>query len=392
MRYRVKAYCKGADFKENLKSAPVYLTISAPRQREILINTGKRIHPDLFNNKLGQCIGRSSEALEVQSEVDNQILKLNLIISDFSKSDDFVSLKVIKDRFLSRGNYNGFVGFARYELERERVKLSSITWKNYAHCLSNLDKYTPGLSFVDITVDFLEEYRSYLKNVGGRNEKGIYQDLATIRKFWNIALRKREVRHSPFDEFRIKSVRGSDQIKFLVLDELKVLIDLYHKGVLTERLQTVLYYYLFGCLSGLRSKDLYELSLRQIKDASTFEAMLRRNEMEVFTSKSGYKKKVVIPISNQLRKLVANPVGKSLVHKGDRRNKALREVLEIAGLDKYLSFHSSRHTFGVVSKQLGIDTAVVQDILGHDSISTTQIYTKIVDDLRSREMSKWDGV
>ncbi|MCV9387495.1 tyrosine-type recombinase/integrase [Reichenbachiella ulvae] len=392
MRYRVKAYCKGSDYKENLKSAPVYLSLSAPKQREILINTGERIHPDFFDNKIGRCIGRSSEALEVQSSLDDQMVKLKLVIDDFSKDDDTPTLKMIKDRFLRKGNFNGFVGFARNELDIEKVRLSSITWKNYAHCLNNLEKYAPGLSFAEITVEFLEEYRSYLKNVGGRNEKGIYQDLATIRKFWNIALRKREVRHSPFDEFRIKTVRGSDQIKYLVLDELKNLLALYYEGDLSERLTGVLYYYLIGCLCGLRSKDLYELSLRQVKDKKTFEEILRRGEMEVYTSKSGYKKRVVIPVSSQLRQLLANPLKQSLVHKGDRRNKALREVLKIAQIEKYLSFHSSRHTFGVVSKQLGIDTAVVQDILGHDSISTTQIYARIVDDLRSKEMTKWDVI
>jgi hypothetical protein len=60
------------------------------------------------------------------------------------------------------------------------------------------------------------------------------------------------------------------------------------------------------------------------------------------------------------------------------------------GIDKYMSFHSTRHTFAVSALTLGMSIETVSDIMGHSDLKTTQIYAKIIDDKRIEEMSKWN--
>ena len=62
------------------------------------------------------------------------------------------------------------------------------------------------------------------------------------------------------------------------------------------------------------------------------------------------------------------------------------------GFNKKLTCHVARHTFATTSISLGIPIEVVSKLLGHTSIRTTQVYAKIVDSVKVKEMKKWDDL
>jgi site-specific recombinase XerD len=57
--------------------------------------------------------------------------------------------------------------------------------------------------------------------------------------------------------------------------------------------------------------------------------------------------------------------------------KILKQALARAGIQKNASVHSLRHTFATHALEDGIDIRLVQEILGHSNIKTTEIYTHI---------------
>ena len=69
-------------------------------------------------------------------------------------------------------------------------------------------------------------------------------------------------------------------------------------------------------------------------------------------------------------------------------NAYLKEVADICGINKYLTFHIARHTFATtVTLNNGVPIESVSKMLGHKSIKITQIYAKILDRKVSEDMS-----
>ena len=62
-----------------------------------------------------------------------------------------------------------------------------------------------------------------------------------------------------------------------------------------------------------------------------------------------------------------------------KTNAYLKEIADLCGVKKNLTFHLARHTFATMSPSKGVPMESVSKILGHTNIKTTQIYARIME-------------
>ncbi|MDV3560793.1 hypothetical protein CMU69_14785 [Elizabethkingia anophelis] len=316
--------------------------------------------------------------------IDKKSIKL--LVDNFLNEEYPLSLIQFKDRLLALNHYSVEQSFTDYilgYLEENKTKFKIETWFGYKSQISKMLKFKKEILFSDINERFINDYRQYMINTLSNNENTASKSLRVLRTFVNISMRFGYIKTNPFQYTSIKKVDGKRD--FLSIEELNKLTDYYSKDNFNQSIEKdILGYFLFACYTGLRYSDLKTFSVDSIID----------NSIHIRMHKTGYL--VNIPLSKKAKKFIpVTPFSNNCVFR-IYCNKVTNRVLKKIGielkLNKKLTCHVARHTFATISISLGIPIEVVSKLLGHTSIRTTQVYAKIVDNVKIREMDKWNSL
>ncbi|WP_257213924.1 tyrosine-type recombinase/integrase [Sphingobacterium sp. 1.A.5] len=162
--------------------------------------------------------------------------------------------------------------------------------------------------------------------------------------------------------------------KFFSKEEIRLLLDntenIKHKAILTT---------IYSC--GLRLSELLNLKIKDIRSSDTI--------IRIYQSKSN--KDRILPLPDKLLDilreyyLIYNPT--DYLFEGEKGNRysersvqlILKKSLSMAKIKTEGTVHMLRHSYATHLIQSGIDIRIVQELLGHENIKTTMIYTHITD-------------
>jgi len=99
---------------------------------------------------------------------------------------------------------------------------------------------------------------------------------------------------------------------------------------------------------------------------------------------------ISILLSDRAKTLVDFIQAENLKQSKSRVNLDLRVVMAIAGIKNELTFHTARNTFAVMALENDVPMPVVQEVLGHKSIKTTEIYARVPNRWVDAEMRKFN--
>lgn len=260
--------------------------------------------------------------------------------------------------------------------------LSAHSLKAYRQDLDQFHRFLCDIPLP--AVDYLT-IRRYLAELTakGYQRTTMARKLATLRTYFRFLARERHVAANPLSLVSSpKSIRRLP--KFLDWSELKSLLaapDLETALGLRDRAILELLY-----ATGMRVGEIVALGL----------SALDWQEREIIVFGKGSKERVVlmdehsaeivrryvhearpglVGVHAEPGVLFVNRQGQGLNQRSVQR--MIQKYVRQAGIDKRISPHTLRHTFATHLLEGGADLRVVQELLGHASLSTTQIYTHV---------------
>ena len=349
------------------------LTKVTLRKREI--SNGKTslyldFYPSLRNMTTMKKTRRQSLGIYIYTHPKNQFEK------DFNK-EMLTKAEVIsasKQKSIINEEY-GFIDHQKLKMNFLDFLKSYATKKNekYTSVYKHFSIFSCHLcTFEDLTLEFCLDFKEYLlkantlkskKQKLSQNSASAYYN--TFRYLLKIAYKKGYLFKSIHD--KLEPIAEQEvRIEYLTEDELKILCKTECDTPILKQAS------LFSCLTGLRISDILKLEWSDIVIAPDGGPCLR-----IRTQKT--KTEALLPLSHDAV-AICGVRSSGKVFKGFQRSMTqapLKKWIEATGINKHVTFHCFRHTFASLLAVKGVNLFLIQELMTHSRISSTQRYTKV---------------
>lgn len=311
------------------------------------------------------------------------IMKLESRELELWKQGYEVTLSMLKDCSI-KDEKSSFLKFVKEEVDKSSSRES--TKNNKMSTLKILSNFRNNLRFDELTTQLLYDFESYLHK-NEYNVNTIAKHMKHLRLFVNSAIDKgyMDIKNYPFRRYKIKMKESRHT--FLLPEELQKIEELT-MPIGHSDAEHVLDAFLFCCYTGMRYSDFTNLSSQNL-------VSINNNPWIVFNSvKTGIETKLPL---HMLFNGKALKILQKYQHDMDvffqlksnsKTNKELEYICKLVGIEKHISFHVARHTNATLLLYKGTPITTVQKLLGHRNISTTQVYTEVLNATIVKDLGK----
>lgn len=380
--------------KNNQSTVYARITVNGKRvnislKRKVLISDwdsnsskvkGNKQQAKLFNKYLQQVRNKVYEAYE------ELIMEKKLITA-----------QTIKARFLGEdGQHRSLLELFEYHNNLMERQLHKDTMKHYRTTQKYLKMFmskkhkTNDINLDTLNYSFIIDFEHYLKSYQPKDHQRTISNntamkhLQRLRKMITMAFHLEWINRDPF--VRFKSSFEKREREFLSELELKNLEEFNSPF---NRLNIVRDLFVFSCYTGISFIDMNKLSKDHIVKG------IDGNDW-VITKRQKTNTTVKIPLLDKAKELIKKYQDSPRVVStnsllpilsNQKINSYLKEIADLCGIKKNLTFHMARHTFATtVTLSNGVPIETVSKLLGHTKIATTQIYARVLERKLSEDM------
>ena len=349
---RTKKKCKGTMLSVFLEYNPVFINPKGEEVRYEFLNLEKYVNP----------------ANEIQREHNAMIDE----IAEAIRCDRYMRMVKKDYSFILKGQLNGsFLDYFRNCCEYYGIKYIC----SYKHFKRFCNK---KCSFKDLSVSFCEKYSKFLIKETGckRNSKLKHNTAAAYFNAFlsvvGLAYKDGIIQNNIAVDVKRIHWNHDNKKEYLEENEIQQLENLDYSGNIMIKQAALLSIY-----TGLRRADIIYLEWKDIN-------LRYKNKSSISLTIHKTKKAISLPLSTSATKLLC-----SIRKEGPRvfpglteymLNKEIPLMIDKANIKKHITFHCFRHSFAMLLLNKGTDIYTIAKLMGHKSVSSTQVYAQLSDE------------
>lgn len=279
------------------------------------------------------------------------------------------------------------------EEERERLRIrsaeinSTSSYRQSKVTQSNLRDYLltlrmKDIAFTDITEEFGEGYKLHLRSKA-YSPTHINHCMTWLNRLIYIAVDRDVLRYNPIAEVSYEK-KAPPKLQHISRNELQKIMERPMPDRLQELTRRVFIFSAFTALAYVDVKELYPHHIGTTADGRRYiRTRRKKTDVEAFIP--------LHPVAEQILSLYNTTDDSQPIFPLPNRDMlwyCITEIGFLAGVKGRMSLHQSRHTFGTLLISAGIPIESISKMMGHTTISSTQIYARVTDDKISEDMDK----
>ena len=275
-------------------------------------------------------------------------------------------------------NYANYLRFEKNASENTIEAYVSDLQKLQDFAEQNLINITP----ITISYEHLQEFLYQVLKIN-YSERTQARWISSIKGFFSFLLED-ELREDNPSALLETPKLGLYLPDTLSLEEIEKLISATEENTDLAKRNRCMIEVLYGC--GLRVSELTELQISNINFKENYLKIQGKGDKVRFVPLADYTADFIKNYINNIRsKQKINPKHSDILFLNSRGAQIsrqmvfliIKEIVRKAGIQKNISPHTFRHSFATHLLQNGADLRFIQEMLGHSSITTTEIYTHL---------------
>lgn len=345
----------------------------------------------------GICMSTKEELEEVLESKSKKNIEIQYIIhKEFNRISKNVNILVERGTFsfsnlnnmLGKnigGTLNEMISAKIKELENEEKFGTSAFYKGTLSLLKRYMKHDVPIK--EVTVEWLNGLEKFILKTA--NQTTVAMNMRNIRATMNIAKQVGVIRASdyPFGRGKYQIKEGSGKKKALNKKQLKAIAE-YSDGSMTTEFYRDLWLFIYFC-NGLNVADLISLKFSDIQNGEI--SFIRkktkdrtRDVKRIYAAITPEMYSIINKWGNDPKKSIyifpfLKPGDSAWEHEKKKKNltklinKRMKMIGEKLNLGK-ITTYVARHTYATVLRNEGVPISIISPMLGHSSVTTTEIY------------------
>ena len=268
-------------------------------------------------------------------------------------------------------------------IEKSLAKNSVVSYETDLQKLSSfINLVSPGKQPSEVSLQDLQQFLKYISEFNF-TESTQSRIISGIKHFYKFLILENYIKINPAELLETPRIKRKLPV-YLEVEEIDQMLSHIDRSTAEGERNLAMLETMYSC--GLRVSELISLKISDLHMTDEFISVIGKGD-----------KQRLIPIGTRALKLIENYRVNHRVHIAVKKNHVdslflskrgtsisrqmvfyiIKDLAALAGIKKELSPHTFRHSFATHLVEGGADLRVVQEMLGHQSIITTEIYTHL---------------